>query len=201
MIKHADIDITNQIISNVITDSTATLRFPQYMNNDLVGLISSLVPIPKLHFLFPSLTPVYLNKKATIIKKTTVLDVMRRLLQTKNHLADVQIKTGLYISILNIIQGEVESSEIHKSIIRIRERKIAEMIEWGPASFQVTVSKKSQYVDSPYKIQGLMLGNHTSIRQIVQFIQKNHEQLFKRNAYLENYQAASKFSDNYQEFD
>lgn len=79
------------------------------MNNDLISLISSLVPIPKLHFLIPSLTPIYLNKKAMIIKKTTVLDIMRRLLQTKNHLADIPIKTGLYISILNIIQGEVEA--------------------------------------------------------------------------------------------
>jgi tubulin gamma len=31
--------------------STNTLRFPGYMNNDLVGLVSSLIPTPRLHFL------------------------------------------------------------------------------------------------------------------------------------------------------
>lgn len=31
--------------------STNTLRFPGYMNNDLIGLVSSLIPTPRLHFL------------------------------------------------------------------------------------------------------------------------------------------------------
>jgi tubulin gamma len=31
--------------------STTTLRYPGYMNNDLIGLIASLIPTPRLHFL------------------------------------------------------------------------------------------------------------------------------------------------------
>lgn len=72
------------------------------MNNDLIGLVSSLVPIPKLHFLTSSMTPIFFQH-SNPIKKTTVLDVMRRLLQTKNMMVQLPIKTGLYISILNII--------------------------------------------------------------------------------------------------
>ena len=37
--------------------STATLRYPGYMNNDLVGLIAPLVPVPRLHFLMTGYTP------------------------------------------------------------------------------------------------------------------------------------------------
>jgi hypothetical protein len=37
--------------------STATLRYPGYMNNDLVGIIASLVPTPRCHFLSTSYTP------------------------------------------------------------------------------------------------------------------------------------------------
>lgn len=43
-----------------------------------------------------------------------------------------------YISILNIIQGEVDPTQVHKSLQRIRERKLAQFIPWGPASIQVT---------------------------------------------------------------
>lgn len=49
------------------------------------------------------------------MRKTTVLDVMRRLLQPKN----VMVSTGrdrqtnhCYIAILNIIQGEVDPTQV-----------------------------------------------------------------------------------------
>ena len=37
--------------------STTTLRYPGYMNNDLIGLIASLIPTPRLHFLMTGYTP------------------------------------------------------------------------------------------------------------------------------------------------
>jgi tubulin gamma len=37
--------------------STATLRYPGYLNNDLVGLIASLIPTPRTHFLITGYTP------------------------------------------------------------------------------------------------------------------------------------------------
>ena len=70
---------------------------------------------------------------------------MRRLLQPKN----MMVSTGgdrnkldhCYISILNIIQGEVDPTQVHKSLQRIRERKLANFIPWGPASIQVRIEK------------------------------------------------------------
>jgi tubulin gamma len=35
------------------------------------------------------------------------------------------------------MQGEVDPTQVHKSLQRIRERKLANFIEWGPASIQV----------------------------------------------------------------
>ena len=97
------------------------------------------------------------------MQKTTVLDVMRRLLQTKNIMVSSPLKKGRYISILNVIQGEVDPTQVHKSLQRIRERKLANFIEWGPASIQVALSKKSPYLKTAHKVSGLMLANHTSI--------------------------------------
>jgi tubulin gamma len=60
--------------------STTTLRYPGYMNNDLMGLVASLIPTPRCHFLMTGYTPFNVDKKMTSVRKTTVLDVMRRLL-------------------------------------------------------------------------------------------------------------------------
>lgn len=91
---------------------------------------------------------------------------MRRLLQSKNIMVSSSTKKGAYISILNIIQGEVDATQIHKSLQRIRERKLAKLIDWGPASIQVALSKKSPYVNSTHKVSGLMLANHTNIKSV-----------------------------------
>lgn len=109
-------------------------------------------------------TPLSTEADHSAVRKTTVLDVMRRLLQPKNMMVSTSIDKKVshcYISILNIIQGEVDPTQVggswfcvvtkvygavnwlsliaqvHKSLQRIRERKLASFIPWGPASIQV----------------------------------------------------------------
>jgi tubulin gamma len=50
-----------------MSGSTSTLRYPGYMNNDLISLISSLIPTPRLHFLISAYTP--LTSDNTVEKK------------------------------------------------------------------------------------------------------------------------------------
>ena len=38
---------------------------------------------------------------------------------------------------INGVQGEVDPTQVHKSLQRIRERKLAQFIPWGPASIQI----------------------------------------------------------------
>ena len=119
-------EVVNSLVSTVMAACTATLRYPSYMNNDLVGLgefsrahtlpVASLVPLPRLHFLMTGYTPLTIDAKATRIQKTYVLDdVMRRLLQPKNMMvstANRRSETACYISILNVIQGEVDPTQV-----------------------------------------------------------------------------------------
>jgi tubulin gamma len=56
-IKNPTFEHTNQLVSTVMSASTTTLRYPGYMNNDLVGLIASLIPTPRCHYLTTSYTP------------------------------------------------------------------------------------------------------------------------------------------------
>eukprot|EP00466_Bigelowiella_natans_P019354 jgi/Bigna1/92175/estExt_fgenesh1_pm.C_50029 len=167
---------TNSIVSTVMATSTATLRYPGYMNNDLIGLVASLIPTPRCHFLMTGYTPLTVEKQKSSVRKTTVLDVMRRLLQTKNIM-------------------------VHKSLQRIRERKMAKFIPWGPASIQVALSKKSPYVKTEHRVSGLMIANHTSIYTLFQKAMKQYEMLRKRNAFLEVYKRSKLFEDSLAEFD
>ena len=154
-------------------------------------------------------TPLTIDAKATRIQKTSVLDVMRRLLQPKNMMvstANRRSETACYISILNVIQGEVDPTQVcllpletillltqslvpqvHKSLQRIRERKLARFIPWGPASIQVALSKRSPFVESPHRVSGLMMANHTSIASLFAKTVSQYDKLRRREAFLDNY--------------
>uniref|UniRef100_A0A803VYJ5 Tubulin gamma chain n=1 Tax=Ficedula albicollis TaxID=59894 RepID=A0A803VYJ5_FICAL len=277
----------NQLVSTIMSASTTTLRYPGYMNNDLIGLIASLIPTPRLHFLMTGYTPLTTDQSVASVRKTTVLDVMRRLLQPKN----VMVSTGrdrqtnhCYIAILNIIQGEVDptqvsshgcsgtdghgvatvqgfwgeirqcwlqvapvwalasrngcshaeihllmavpplrssswvccsqavypspccpslfsSHQVHKSLQRIRERKLANFIPWGPASIQVALSRKSPYLPSAHRVSGLMMANHTNISSLFERTCRQYDKLRKREAFLEQFRKEDIFKDNFDELD
>lgn len=206
---------TNALVSTVMAASTTTLRYPGYMNNDLVGLIANLVPTPRCHFLMAGYTPLTIDESIgqkqdvvaqSTIRKTTVLDVMRRLLQSKNimvsaHARSKETSNSKYISILNIIQGQVDPTQVHKSLQRIRERKLAQFIEWGPASIQVALSRKSPYLKSQHRVSGLMLANHTSIRHLFSRCLNQYDRLMRRRAFLDNYEKHPMFAEDLSEFD
>lgn len=192
---------TNSLVSTVMAASTTTLRYPGYMNNDLIGLVASLIPTPRCHFLMTGYTPLTVDRHVSSVRKTTVLDVMRRLLQPKNIMVSTNTKKGVYMSILNIIQGDVDPTQVHKSLQRIRERKLANFIPWGPASIQVALSRKSPYVETAHKVSGLMLANHTSIHILMERVLAQYNKLISRQAFLDNYKKESMFSDNLEEFE
>ncbi|KAE9407095.1 tubulin nucleotide-binding domain-like protein [Gymnopus androsaceus JB14] len=198
-------DQTNQLVATVMAASTQTLRYPGYMNNDLVGIIASLIPTPRCHFLMTSYTPFTSDQidKAKPIRRTTVLDVMRRLLQPKNRMVSTTpSKTACYISILNIIQGDVDPTDVHQSLLRIRERQLANFIPWGPTSPQVAITKRSPYVATNHRVSGLMLANHTSIASLFQTdVRISLTSLRRRNAFLEQYKKEKMFENGLEEFD
>ncbi len=179
----------NELVSTIMSASTATLRYPSYMNNDLIGLVAPLIPTPNLHFLMTGYTPLSTEAaENAAIRKTTVLDVMRRLLQPKNMMVSTSTDKNInhcYISILNIIQGEVDPTQVHKSLQRIRERKLTRFIPWGPASIQVALSRKSPYVPTTHRVSGLMLANHTSIASLFQRALRDYDKMRRVNAYIE----------------
>ncbi|KAJ2308537.1 gamma-tubulin [Coemansia sp. RSA 2704] len=174
------------------------------MNNDLASMVAALIPVPKCHFISTAYTPFTSNSadQTKVVRKTTVLDVMRRLLQTKNKMVSTTpSKASCYISILNIIQGDVEPTEVHKSLLRIRERRVAQFIPWGPASIQVALTKKSPYTHSQHRVSGLMMANHTSIASLFARTLLQYDRLRKRNAFLDLYRREPMFADGLDEFD
>lgn len=205
-LENPTVDQLNSLVATIMAASTTTLRYPGYMNNDLIGLLASLIPTPRCHFLMTGYTPIVIPDAIhqSSIRKTTVLDVMRRLTQPKNIMVSANTRpgSGCYISILNIIQGnDIDPTQIHKALQRIRERQLINFIPWGPASIQVALARSSPYIESRHKVSGFTLANHTSMAQLFERLLKQYDRIRKRNAFLDTYRKEPIFQDNFDEFD
>lgn len=199
------VDQLNSLVANIMAASTTTLRYPGYMNNDLIGLLASLIPTPRCHFLMTGYTPLVLaDVNNAAIRKTTVVDVMRRLTQPENIMVSANTRrgNGCYISILNIIQGnDIDPTQIHKALQRMRARQTINFIPWGPASIQVALARSSPYVENRHKVSGFMLANHTSMAELFERLLRQYDKIRKRNAFLDNYRKEPIFHENFDEFD
>lgn len=240
-LRNPTVDHINSIVATIMAASTTTLRYPGYMNNDLVGLLASLIPTPRCHFLMTGYTPLVLqeavgktggesgggganegkdavnpndantNRTTTTttssssshVRKTTVLDVMRRLTQTKNVMVSANTRRGCYISILNIIQSSdpIDPDQVHKALQRIRERRSVSFIPWGPGGIQVALARRSPYVVARHKVSGFMLANHTSMAELFDRLLQQYDRIRRRNAFLDNYRREPMFADSLDEFD
>lgn len=93
---------------------------------------------------------------------------MRRLLQPQSRLVSTtSTRSSCYISCLNIISGDVDPTDVHKSLLRIRERQLANFIPWGPASIQVALNKRRGGPGAgANRVSGVMMANHTSMASV-----------------------------------
>ncbi|KAJ7186702.1 gamma tubulin [Mycena filopes] len=199
-VQTPSLDQTNQLASTVIAASTQTIRFPGAMFSDLISMVTSLIATPRCHFLTTAYTPFTGRDvvEAKTTRRTTVLDVVRKLLRPRNRMVSSAISsTSAYISNLCIVQGDIDPNEIHQARLRIREREMASFIPWGPASLQITPTHRSPYVQVGPRVSGVMLANHTSIASLFKRMLEQYDKLRKRNAFMEQYKQYDNVLDEF----
>ena len=189
------------------------------MNTDLVGLMASLIPTPLCHFLVAGYTP--LSEPAprggagaaagpaadprapppppppfSAVRKTTVLDVMRRLLHPKNVLvslppAAARARGGdaaAYLAALHVVTGAaLDPADVHKSLARVRDSRLARFVDWAPAGVQVALARPPPFGPARHRVSGLMLANHTGVRHLLTATVAAHDRLLRRRAFLDRY--------------
>ena len=98
-------------MATVIVASTQTLQYPSYMNNDFVGVIASLIPTPQCHFLMTRWADLYLEYILVKCKKRQSWMSWDDFHNQRTEWCR-QWGPWSYVSILNIIQGDVDPTDV-----------------------------------------------------------------------------------------
>ena len=137
-----------------------------------------------------------------INSKTSIHDILRRLLQPKNSMmsySSAAASGNLYLSALAVLRGNgIDTSQVFKSLLRMKERELVKFVEWAPATLQVALSGQR----SSSVLSGLLLANHTGVANVFQRTIDQYDRLRKRNAFLDIYRREKSFCDTLdEEFD
>ena len=87
-IAHPSFNDINHIIAQVMSNTTASLRFPGYQNNsDIRKLSTNLIPFPRLHFLLQSQAPL-LTMGNSQFERLGVKEVAAQMFDSRSMLTD-----------------------------------------------------------------------------------------------------------------
>uniref|UniRef100_A0A0M3HJV7 Tubulin_C domain-containing protein n=1 Tax=Ascaris lumbricoides TaxID=6252 RepID=A0A0M3HJV7_ASCLU len=129
--------------------------------------------------------------------KTSVGDVLRRLLQPRSMMSSAVMESGFnhcVLSALAILQGRIDPMEIYSSLARIKSKHEISFAPWGSGSLNITQCRRSPYLAETNRVSGLMLCNNTNVASIFQGNLAQCETLLEKKAYLTQYTKVGCFS-------
>ncbi len=195
-VKNTSFNIINSLISEAISFSNATIRFPGHMFCNGRAILNCTVPIPEYKFIVPSFTPFTCGELDRVVRKINVSDVMRRLLLPKTRLAKYDdSKIHASIAILDVLEGIECSSEVSRNVEMLLNKKYANFVPWMPPFYHVALINR---VPKLNRITGLAMNNTTGVSFILNKISHQFDMLRKKNAFIEIYK---KFDANLEVFD
>lgn len=162
----------NRVIATAIAKVTSPIRFPGLLDSDLEYILPAICPLPEFHFVSSSVFPLTpmdkSNKQFAQNKRNNVFDVLKRLLNNKFSLTakDESIRRCNIAAYCNLT-GNIDTTEIGQSLLKIKERHLTRFIPWGPANFHINCVMKEN--DNGEELSGVLLQNNTGVVHVLCF--------------------------------
>lgn len=196
-----DIRETNIFVSQALLAATAPIRFPGYVYNNWSSILTEMIPVPDYHMLVPTYTPFIVpdaEKSLRFVRKTTVSEVLHRLVQAKHSMLAVtanQLQDSSFISVLRFIRGDVDINDFKKQIFGAQRDGLRFSNSFTESS-QIILAKQSPFVETKSKLSGVGLWNSTVIGDCMKDVLNEFNLLFNKAAFINSYKRLPMFADN-----
>lgn len=129
----------NQILSQVISNVTAGLRFEGGLNCNLKEIESNLIPYPSLNFLLSSYAP-FRNSEKAYSEYISIANLTNKIFQEDSMLLKVNmLKTSLGSGCL-LYRGDVSPKEIYSAINETTRNNKLKFADGLPSSFKIGIN-------------------------------------------------------------
>ncbi|CAL9691755.1 unnamed protein product [Knipowitschia caucasica] len=174
-------DSMNNIVANLLLHVTSSARFPGSLNMDLNEIPMNLVPFPGLHYLVPSLTPLY--SLADVGLPPRRLDQMfSDAFSKEQQLIEAEPRTGLYLACALLLRGDVGVSDLRRNIQRLRPT--LPFVRWNQEGWKAALCSVPP-VGHAHSL--LALTNNTCLQDTFGRLRDRFSKLYRRKAHLHHY--------------
>ena len=128
-IEKANFVNINRLISQVVSNITASNRFNNENTADFIEFQTNLVPFPRIHFPLISYAPIRSIEKAYHEQNDTQ-GLTQDLFHRNNQMIKVDPSTGKYISIAILYRGPVSPTDINNTIYQLKINRRISFVDW-----------------------------------------------------------------------
>jgi tubulin beta len=173
----------NNLVSQVMSGITCSLRFPGQLNSDLRKMAVNLIPFPRLHFFLIGFAPLS-SPESKSYRMDTIPELVTQMFDDKNMMAACDPRQGRYLTAAAMFRGKCSMKEVEDQMMSIMSKNSSYFVEWIPQNIKTGVC------DVPpmgLERSVTFVGNNTCIRQLFMRVNEQFTAMFRRKAFLHWY--------------
>ncbi|XP_069174724.1 tubulin alpha-8 chain [Procambarus clarkii] len=184
----------NHLVAQVISASTASLRFGGSLNVDVRDFNTNLVPLPRLHFPVMTYAPVIPADNA-YREQQSVADMTTACFDPSSQMATCNPVNGKYMSCCLLYRGDVTPNDVQRAISAIKLKKTVQFVEWCPTGFKLGINSGHPKVLPGGDLAKMsravcMLANTTAFKDSWDRINQKFNLMYSRRAFVHWYVGA-----------
>ncbi|OWB55120.1 hypothetical protein B5S28_g984 [[Candida] boidinii] len=181
----------NNLIAQVVSSVTASLRFDGSLNVDLNEFQTNLVPYPRIHFPLVSYSPI-VSKSRVTHEANSVNEITAACFEPGNQMVKCDPRQGKYMATCLLYRGDVVNRDVQNAVATIKSKKTVQLVDWCPTGFKIGIcyQKPTQLPDSELADVNravCMLSNTTAIADAWQKIDRKFDLMYKKRAFVHWY--------------
>ncbi|ORX87094.1 alpha-beta tubulin [Basidiobolus meristosporus CBS 931.73] len=173
----------NHLVSNVMSGTTTSLRFPGQLNSDLRKTAVNMVPFPRLHFFMVGFAPLT-SRGSQDFRSFSVAELSQQMFDAKNMMAASDPRHGRYLTCAAMFRGNMSMKEVDDQMLNAQHKNSSYFVEWIPSNIKVSLC---DIPPKDLKMAVTFLGNSTAIQELFKRVNEQFTAMFRRKAFLHWY--------------
>ncbi len=184
-------DNLNQVISQVVSSTTSSLRFSGALNVDMNEFQTNLVPFPRIHFPLVSYAPLLSSSKA-FHEQLNVSEITNACFEPMHQMMKCDLNHGKYMACCILYRGDVVPKDVNAAIASIKTKRNIQFVDWFTTGFKVGINYKPPAVIPGGHLAKVprsvcMLSNTTAIVQAWSRLAFKFDLMFAKRAFVHWY--------------
>merc|ERR1712110_530089 len=196
----------NQLISQVMSSVTASLRFEGALNVDLGEFQTNLVPYPRIHFPITSYAPLASSSKA-ICDVMSIAEITTACTEPSNQMVKCgyEAKSRKYMGCCLLYRGDVTPRDVNSAITVLKHNSKIQFVDWCPTGFKIGINNnppsllpiENGLASTPRS--ACMLTNSTAIKEACGRVNHKFDLMHPKKAFIHWYEGEGMDRAEFQE--